>query len=57
MYGDQWVDNKYYMGRDGRMVSGWYDCSEKSANYSSTRWMYFNADGMVKPEAKSLSDM
>ena len=45
MYGDQWVDHKYYIGCDGRMVSGWYDCSQKSANYSSTNWMYFNADG------------
>lgn len=45
MYGDQWVDHKYYIGCDGRMVSGWYDCSQKSANYSSTSWMYFNADG------------
>lgn len=45
MYSNGWVDNKYYMGRDGRMVSGWYDCSNKSANYSSTTWMYFNADG------------
>ena len=43
MYGDQWVDHKYYIGCDGRMVSGWYDCSQNQQIIQSTSWMYFNA--------------
>lgn len=35
----------YYLGRDGKMVTGWYDCSYKSATGQGTGWMYFNADG------------
>lgn len=35
----------YYLGRDGKMVTGWYDCSYKSATEQATGWMYFNADG------------
>ena len=37
--------NIYYLGRDGKMVTGWYDCSYKSATGQGTEWMYFNADG------------
>ena len=35
----------YYLGRDGKMVTGWYDCSYKNATEQGTGWMYFNADG------------
>ena len=46
MYADTWVyNNTYYVGCDGRMVSGWYDCSYKTGKYSYSSWMYLNADG------------
>ena len=47
-----WIDSEdtnsdvaYYLGRDGRMVTGWYDCSYSSATGKDTSYMYTNADG------------
>lgn len=56
-YAYQTVDKKYYVGRDGKMITGWYDDSYKSANYSYTSWMYANADGTIEEQwVKSGND-
>ena len=36
---------KYYLGIDGRLVSGWYHYSFKREGYLNEYWMYMNADG------------
>lgn len=37
----------YYLGRDGAMITGWYDVSRFDDNSKSTAWMYANADGTI----------
>ncbi|HAI92956.1 MAG TPA: hypothetical protein DCM21_10595 [Butyrivibrio sp.] len=43
-----WIDSKgkaYYLGEDGKLVSGWYCLTFKSAVTTSTVWKYMNPDG------------
>lgn len=37
----------YYLGRDGAMITGWYDDSYKSDTYERTSWLYANPDGTI----------
>ena len=37
----------YYVGRDGAMITGWYDASFTSETSSSSSWKYANADGTI----------
>ena len=47
----------YYVGRDGKMITGWYNASSKSVNSSNTAWMYANADGTITEQwVKSGND-
>lgn len=49
--------SRYYLGRDGKMITGWYDTSYKSSNYAYTSWMYANADGTIEAQwVKSGND-
>ena len=43
-----WVTSKgkgYYLGIDGKLVSGWYHYNYKVVGYSNEYWMYMNTDG------------
>lgn len=38
-------DVRYYLGKDGRMVTGWYDNSYETGTSKGTSYIYTNADG------------
>lgn len=42
--------NTYYVGRDGKMITGWYDMSSSSALGTSKSWMFASADGTIKAQ-------
>lgn len=45
------IKNVYYFGRDGVMITGWYDKSYSDANNTEVNdWMYANADGTILPQ-------
>lgn len=51
MVASDWVkssesnDVRYYLGRDGKMVYGWYDISYLGATSQSSAYIYTNGDG------------
>ena len=56
--GEEDVEEKrYFFGRDGKMITGWYDASYQSPNYQYSDWMYANPDGTLEAQwVKSGSD-
>lgn len=42
---DKNSDVEYYLGKDGRMVTGWYDNSYETGTSKGTSYIYTNADG------------
>ena len=47
---DREIVETYYVGRDGAMITGWYQYEYKTANLYSNTWMYANADGTIETQ-------
>jgi len=47
---DREVVETYYVGRDGAMITGWYQYENKTANSYSNNWRYANADGTIEAQ-------
>lgn len=56
-YGAYGTYSNYYVGRDGAMITGWYDNSYSSAISTNKAWKYANADGTIEAQwVKSGND-